>query len=85
MPLRYVLFAGLICAAIIFFKRRRYRMRDARATEAKGPIRMVRCEFCGVHIANRDAVRLPSRLDQDKPARYYCSLDHAKQDQLHRD
>lgn len=84
MPLRYVLMAGLICAAIIFFKRRRYRMRDARNIEAKGPIRTVRCAFCGVHIANRDAVRLPGRPELNKPERYYCSLDHAKQDQRHR-
>lgn len=84
MPFRYVLIAGLICAAIIFIKRRRYRMKNGRSG-AQGPIRMVRCAFCGVHIANREAVRLPARPEVDKPARYYCSLDHAKQDQLHRD
>ena len=85
MPFRYAVIACLICACIIMFKRRRYRMRNERSDEAKGPIKMVRCAFCGVHIANRDAVRLPARPELDKPARYYCSLKHAKQDQLHQD
>lgn len=84
MPFRYVLIAGLICAAIIFIKRRRYRMKNERI-DAHGPIRMVRCAFCDVHIANRQAVRLPARPETDKPARYYCSLDHAKQDQRQQD
>lgn len=85
MPFRYVLIAGLICAAIIFIKRRRYQMRSNRAAGTRAPIRMVRCAFCGVHIANREAVRLPGNPDQNRSERYYCSLDHAKQDQLHRD
>lgn len=85
MPFRYVLIAGLICAVIIFIKRRRYQARNATSTSAREPIRMVRCALCGVHIANREAVRLPARPEHDKPARYYCSLEHAKQDQLLQD
>lgn len=81
MPLRYLLIAGLTCAVIIYIKRYRHR-NVSHSMTSSAPIRMVRCRFCGVHLANREAVTLPARPGTDTSSRYYCTLEHAKQDQL---
>ena len=82
MPFRYLLISGLICVVIACVKRHRQRTAMKYRSGSAGPIRMVRCQFCGVHLASRDAVTLPAPPGSGAAPRYYCTLEHAKQDQL---